>query len=178
MASRIIVALGGGLISSSGTAAASGAKSPERIFAIAGILYLLVFVIGHRIIPIGLSTFGTTSTYLGMMAYAICIVPTYYFLLTSKSVKTASSNFIHFLADAPYRLLGILALIDIFVYELGQIAVYIYMDKVGNDVGLDQDERGDTISTSLLIGISGGRIATWQGTRFGRFWPLMVGLGG
>jgi len=177
MVYRAIVSLGGGLISGAGTAAAVRSPDPERTFALAGIVYLLIFASGHALIPGGLKSYGVEGIYLSMAMYGIIAIPAYFFLYPPVRAAVTQTGFFKIIRDAPYRLLAIFAMSGLFIYELGQNAVFTYMDKLGENAGMEADDRGILLFLTTVVGLAGGALAMWMGTRYGRFWPLVGGLG-
>ena len=177
MVCRAIVSIGGGLISGAGTAAAVRSPDPERTFALAGIVYLLIFAGGHALIPGGLKSYGLEGIYLSMTLYGIIAIPAYFFLYPPVRADVTQTGFFKVIRDAPYRLLAIFAMSGLFIYELGQNAVFTYMDKTGENAGMEADDRGMLLFLTTVVGLAGGVLAMWMGTRYGRFWPLVGGLG-
>ncbi len=177
MVYRAIVSLGGGLITGAGTAAAARSPDPERTFALAGIVYLLIFAGGHALIPGGLKSYGVEGIYLSMAMYGIIAIPAYFFLYPPVRADVTQTGFFKIIMDAPYRLLAIFAMSGLFIYELGQNAVFTYMDKLGENAGMEADDRGILLFLTTVVGLAGGALAMWMGTRYGRFWPLVGGLG-
>ena len=174
---RCIVSVGGGIASGSATASAAGSKDPVRTFAIAGITYLLIFSVGRRLVPIGLEDFGLSGIYLCTAIFSAITVPIYFFLNPPVKAESGNINFFQLIQGIPYRLFAILAMSGLFIYELGQNAAFTYMDKLGEKAGIDGNERGTVYLLSFFMQFLGGAVATWMGTRYGRFWPLICGLG-
>ena len=177
MISRAIVSIGGGLIAGAGTASAAGSTNPARTFAIAGILSTMIFAIGYAAIPYLLGAYGVSAVYFSMAVLAICAIPAYRLLLPPVKIEASVTGFFKLLKDAPYRLLAVFAMLGLFIYELGQNAVFTYMDKLGQNVGVVAEDRGITLFLSTMIAMLGGALAVGIGTRFGNFRPLIVGLG-
>ncbi len=177
MVCRIIVSIGGGLISSAGTAAASCAPDPERTFAISGTLYLLGFGFGHALIPDGLENFGLEGIYVSMALFGIAVIPAYSFLYPPVKVHSSDINFLKLLRGAPFRSLAIMAMGGLLIFELGQNAVFTYMDKLGENAGLESQSRGMIFFMGTCVSFMGGAFAAWMGTRYGRFKPLVCGIG-
>jgi predicted MFS family arabinose efflux permease len=177
MVYRAIVSLGGGLISGAGTAAVVQSPDPDRTFALSGTVYLLIFAGGHALIPGGLRNFGVEGIYLSMAIYGVIAVPAFFLLYPPARAEITESGFFKIIKDAPYRLIAIFAMSGLFIYELGQNAVFTYMDKLGEKTGMDADDRGMLLFLSSVAGLAGGALAVWMGTRYGRFWPLVGGLG-
>jgi predicted MFS family arabinose efflux permease len=174
---RCVVSVGGGIVSGAATASGAGSKDPVRVFALAGMLYLFVFSVGRKLVPVGLENFGETGIFLGSAVFCAVTIPIYGFL--NPPIKAASSS-VHFwtlIRNAPYRLYAVLAMLGLFIYELGQNAVFTYMDKLGEKTGLAGDDRGSVYLLSFSLELLGGGLAAWMGSRFGKFKPLVFGLG-
>ncbi|MEH6551756.1 MAG: MFS transporter [Pseudomonadales bacterium] len=174
---RCIVSIGGGMVSGAATASAAGSKDPVRTFAIAGMTYLFIFSVGRKFIPAGLEEFGVSGVFLGMAIFCAMTIPIYFFLNPPVKAESASTNFFKLIQDAPYRLLAVLAMAGLFIYELGQNAVFTYMDKLGEKTGLESSERGMIYLLGFSMELLGGGVAAWMGSRYGKFWPLIGGLG-
>lgn len=173
---RVIVSIGAGIISSAATAAASGSPDPVRTFALSGIMYLSAIGVMQGLIPVGLINFGLKGIFASLAIYSIAVIPAYYFLYPPVKVYAAEIGFFKLLRNAPYRSLAIMAMAGLFIYELGQNAVFTYMDILGENAGLESQSRGMVFFLGTFVSILGGAIAVWLGTRFGRFRPLMCGL--
>ena len=132
---------------------------------------------GRKLVPLGLENFGETGIFLGSAMFCAVTIPIYGFL--NPPIKAASSS-VHFwtlIRNAPYRLYAVLAMLGLFIYELGQNAVFTYMDKLGEKTGLAGDDRGSVYLLSFSLELLGGGLAAWMGSRFGKFKPLVFGLG-
>lgn len=174
---RCIVSVGGGIASGAATASAAGSKDPVKTFAIAGMTYLFIFSVGRKFIPSGLEHFGVSGVFFGTAIFCAMTIPIYFFLNPPVKAESVGRNFFELIKDAPYRLLAILAMSGLFIYELGQNAVFTYMDKLGEKAGMDGNERGMAYLLSFSMELLGGGLAAWMGTRYGKFWPLICGLG-
>ena len=177
MVYRCIVSIGGGIVSGAATASGAGSKDPVRTFALAGMLYLFVFSVGRKLVPVGLENFGVSGVFLGVAIFCAMTIPIYGFL--NPPIKAASSRmrFWALIRTAPYRLYAVLAMFGLFIYELGQNAVFTYMDKLGENTGLAGDDRGSLYLLSFSLELLGGGLAAWLGSRYGKFKPLLFGLG-
>ena len=176
MVYRVIAAFGGAFVSGSATTSASASRDPDRTFAVAAVMSGLVFVIGFAAIPYVLETYNARGVYLMMVIVGLVALPFYNNMLPPIKMEEAKSNFIKLLMDAPYRVIAVLAMAGLFIYELGQNAVFTYMDKLGADTGVPAEDRGMYIALGSLFGLMGSSLVAWLGTRFGRFWPLVIGL--
>jgi MFS family permease len=78
---------------------------------------------------------------------------------------------------APNRTLALVAIAGLFMFEVGQGGVWMFIAQIGEYTGLTEYEVGNVITGSGLAGLIGGVLATWLGGRFGRKWPIVLGLG-
>ena len=174
---RCVVSVGGGIVSGAATASAAGSKDPVRTFALAGMVYLFIFSVGRKLVPLGLDSFGVSGVFLGVAVFCAMTIPIYVFLNPPTRVASSTASFWKLVLNAPYRLYAILAMSGLFIYELGQNAVFTYMDKLGENSGLAGDERGSAYLMSFSLELLGGGLAAWLGSRYGKFKPLLFGLG-
>lgn len=174
---RCVVSVGGGIASGAATASGAGSKDPVKTFAIAGMVYLFIFSLGRKLVPIGLEHFGVSGIFLGVAIFCAATIPLYFFLNPPIKALSAKVNLWTLVRNAPYRLYAILAMSGLFIYELGQNAVFTYMDKLGEKTGLTGDDRGSIYLLSFTLELLGGGLAAWLGSRYGKFKPLFFGLG-
>jgi MFS family permease len=55
--------------------------------------------------------------------------------------------------------------------------VYTFVEQIGTRSGQDVFQIGKTLTITAQIGLLGGVLAGWLGSRFGRKWPIIIGLG-
>ena len=77
----------------------------------------------------------------------------------------------------PWRFRG-MALVTMFAYFVATFGIWAYLSLIGKDGGLSDAQAGNALSLSQFFGIGGALVAMLLGSRFGRAWPLAVGLGG
>ncbi|NQY11760.1 MAG: MFS transporter [Flavobacteriales bacterium] len=174
---RIIVSLGGGLVSGSGTATGSASGDPVRAFGLTSICYLGIFSMAHGLIPYALEWNGVTGVYLAVAAYCVLVIPAYFQLLPPAESAKATGGLFDKMIEAPFRIIAIIAMLGLFISELGQNALFTYEDKIGYNIGLSAEDRGAILGSALFIGLGGGVLATWMGPRYGNFKPLIFSLG-
>jgi predicted MFS family arabinose efflux permease len=69
-----------------------------------------------------------------------------------------------------------IALVAIVIYFSGQVAVWAYLELLGDHDELPRQTVASAIALSSLVGIAGPLIVTFIGARFGRAMPLLLGL--
>ena len=76
----------------------------------------------------------------------------------------------------PWRFRG-MALVTMFVYFVATFGVWANLSLIGRDGGLSAEETSKALALSQFFGIGGALAAMLLGSRFGRAWPLALGLG-
>lgn len=71
---------------------------------------------------------------------------------------------------------GFLALAACLVFNFGIMAVWAYMERIGNAAGLEASFIGTMLAGSLLAGLFGALLAAAIEDRFGRAWPIAATL--
>ena len=66
-------------------------------------------------------------------------------------------------------------LASILCFFIAQIAVFGFIDLLGNDYGLDDQSIGFALSISTFVALGGPFLAAVLGIRIGRFWPIVIG---
>jgi hypothetical protein len=170
---RCISGMGAGLAGAAGTAAAASAKDPDRVYASVTVVWGLASAGEPSLIPYFTVPFGTTGGFLCIAASALLAIPLFAWLPSPhKTPGERSSLFV-----APNRMLALVAMAGLFVFEVGQGGVWMFIAQIGEHTGLTEYEVGNVITGGGLIGLAGGVAAAWLGGRFGRKWPIVLGLG-
>lgn len=70
---------------------------------------------------------------------------------------------------------GIAAILLVYI---GLMAEYTYLERIGNNAGLNPDQIGSAFSAMSIAGLVGGLLAAKLGAKFGRLLPALIGAGG
>ncbi len=173
---RTITGIGAGLISAAGTAAAASSRQPERVVAIITVLHNVVLAAEFKVIPYVQTETDPTGCYLMMAAVAVLSLPLCRWLLPPRQSDADEGNLVTLLLSAPNRAFAVAVMVGMLVFELGQSGVFTFLDQIGIRAGLDADQRGTVLGATSFMGLAGGVVAAWLGTRFGRVWPITIGL--
>jgi predicted MFS family arabinose efflux permease len=175
---RVIAGAGAGLVSACGTAALASAINPDRAFAIVTVTSGLLYTAEPRIIPYATVPYGVQGGYLLLAAISLVFVPFFIGLLPASRVESEEEEapLIALLLEAPNRTLAIIAMVALFSFEIGQAAVYQFIAVLGELAGLGEMAVGRVLGDTALLGLAGGVFAAVLGTRFGRKWPIIIGL--
>ncbi len=179
MATRIIVAVGGGAMVSSVTAALASAPHPERAFAIALITHSLLANVEYPLLPMALIPYGATGGFLFLAGSALLLLPFSFWLLPSNKQyqeATAKESVWISLRRAPNRKLALTAMLALFIYEIGQGGVDRVTALIAEGTGLDETATGWVFFWGANLGLLGGFLATWMGSRYGYLRPLTLGI--
>jgi predicted MFS family arabinose efflux permease len=174
---RSITGIGAGLISAAGTAAAASSRQPERIFAIITVLHNIVLSAQYKVIPYVMTEADPAGCYLMMAVVGVVSLPLCWWMLPPRKIDADEGSLVTLLLSAPNRMFAVAVMAGMFAYEVGQSGVFTFLDQMGIQAGLDADQRGSVLSVTSFIGLAGGVLAAWLGTRFGRVWPISIGLG-
>jgi predicted MFS family arabinose efflux permease len=173
---RIVAGIGAGLVSACGTAALASAIDPERAFAIVTLTSGLVYPLEPLAIPYAIEPYGVAGGYLLLAGISLAFVPLFIGLLPPREIEGESTPLVTLLLSAPNRALAVIAMVALFTFEIGQGAVYQFVAQLGEVAGMSLHAVGQAMSATSLLGLSGAAFAAVLGTRFGRKWPIIIGL--
>ena len=176
MVLRVIAGVGGGLVSACGTAALASSLDPDRGFAIVTVTAGLLYTAEPLLIPYAIAPYGVQGGYLLLALLSLVFIPFFVWLLPPRRVEGEDTPLLTLLLGAPNRALAIIAMVALFSFEIGQASVYQFVAILGQLADLDEIAVGQALSVTALLGLSGGAFAALLGTRFGRKWPIIIGL--
>ena len=176
MVLRVVAGTGAGLVSACGTAALASSVDPDRAFAIVTVTSGLLYPLEPLAIPYAIEPYGLTGGYLLLAGMTFVFIPLFIWLLPAREVEGEDAPLLTLLLAAPNRALAIVAMVALFSFEIGQAAVYQFVAQLGEVAGLTKHAVGEAMSATGLLGLSGGAVAAVLGTRFGRKWPIIIGL--
>jgi MFS family permease len=193
---RVITGVGSGLAISAANAAVAAREDAERIFAIiwtmgGGITATLPLIIPRVAnLEIGMDPVIEGGNYRAgfVLLFVGCFaLLAFMFKLPARpaSLETAPppqvgsdaslENGSEGQLGASEKLLATLALSGMFIYSVGEMALWQFAYTIPVQAGLDEDLVAYVISTTTLIGLAAGAVAAWLGTRMGRVFPIVLG---
>ncbi len=188
---RLAAGFGGGMIGAAGTAAAASSLNPQRMFAVVSVCWGLVAVAPPILIPYATVPFGAMGGYWGLAAAVLVISPLFYWLpdpprdhqaevdLQAKMAGlTPMERFAERLGvrGAPHKSFAIIAMIALFIFEIGQGAIQVFLEQFGLRAGLHEIRIGEILGIAAFVGLIGGVVAAWLADRFGNLRPALVGI--
>lgn len=163
----------GGLLVGVAFAIIARTKTPDRTF---GMLLFVQFGLGGlgvmflpRLTPI----YGTQALFLSLAAFSfatLLMVP----FLDRYPPKQAKPN-----AAPQGRLLVlplVLTLLAIFIFQAANMALLAFIIRLGLDYGLTRTYVSGALGLATWIALIGPFIVIGVGVRFGRVWPLAIGM--
>jgi predicted MFS family arabinose efflux permease len=188
---RVLAGFAGGLIGAAGTASAASSHNPQRVFAIIGVAWGLIAAVQLAVLPYLTVPYGAAGGYYGMAAAAVLFLPLLVWLNPPRPHEKMQENmaFVQNLSlwgrfterlgvrEAPNVRFAVMAMVALFTYEIAQGATQVFLEQFGLRTGLEEVRIGQILGVTAFIGLSGGALAAWMGTRFGNLRPIVVGLG-
>jgi predicted MFS family arabinose efflux permease len=171
LSTRMLAGLGAGLAFAAGSAAAAGARHPERVFAIAA----LAGGVGGALLLAGLPyatvAYGPAGAFVALAAVATLALP-FIGWLPAPARQRAGDQ----VGPAPHRGMALRGLIAVAFLAVGEGAVWAFAGKIAESAGLSVMGAGRVLAMSSLLGQGGALLAAWLGTRRGRVFPVGLGV--
>ena len=172
LVARLVAGAGAGAAGAAGLAAAASAREPDRMFATVTLVWGLAGAAGPAIIPFATVPFGSTGGFLLMGGVCLVLLPLLRWLVPPREAEEARPS----LLTAPNRLLAVIAMFALLVFEIGQGGIYTFIEQIGLRSQLSEHQIGVTLTGTGLVGLVGAAAAAALGTRFGRRGPIILGL--
>ncbi len=166
---RIVLGAGAGMAAAAGVAAAASSRNPERLFAATGLAAALAAAI--LVIPIGHSVerFGADGVFGACFLIALVLAPFIRHLPTPPPTTRAGQLL-------PARREGILLMVSLFAFAIGQTAIWAFTERIGKELGMSVSGVSGVLAATGLAGIVGAGAAALLGTRWGRTFPLSLAI--
>jgi len=178
VASRIMLGMGGALVSAAGTAAAASAPNPERVFGAITIGSSIILAAEPALLEwLALGPYGLAGGFYAIALATALMMPFLIWLSPAgRSEGAAGSNAWSAILQAPNRAIAVAAMIGMLIYESGQGGIWTYIAELAERSGLEGQAFGNVLSAAQLLGLSGSFLAIWLGDRYGTKWPLVIGI--
>jgi predicted MFS family arabinose efflux permease len=177
MAVRAVAGFAGGSLMSIALTSLGDTRSPDRYFALFVAGQLTLGALGLWLLPGLLSEFalgGVFTALACLMLAAATLIP----LIPEQgrpigpAVPAESGQGL----GGRGLTAGVMALMACFVFNLGIMAVWAYLERMGKSAALDPSFIGATLALSLLAALIGALLAAAVADRYGRVIPLVVTL--
>lgn len=188
---RILAGFSAGIIGAIGTVSAATSNKPQRAFAVVAVASGLGFSVNAVIFPYFTVPYGALGGYMVMAGATLICTPLMLWLSTQTNVKRNQKNREHLISldsplnrlaerlgvyQAPNVSIALFALLALFIYEIGQSSLQVYLEQFGVTTGMDLISIGEILGTVGALGLFGGVLAYWVGARFGNLKPVLLGI--
>ena len=152
---------------------------PDRYFALFVAGQLTLGALALWLFPDFLQKFGLRGVFLSLAAVVTVVSIFIPFIpqqgrIIETAGPAASSRDSAAGEDHQAVLPGVLALLACLIFNMGIMAVWAYLERMGNGAGLDASYIGRTLSLSLLAALGGALLAAAVADRYGRVIPLVI----
>ena len=176
---RVSAGFAGGSLMSIALTSLGDTRHPDRFFALFVAGQLTLGGLGLWLFPGLLARFGLGGVFSALALVvlgAMLLIP--FISQQGRKIEpattSASSNRATKRTINPAMLPGVMALLACFIFNLGIMAVWAYLERMGNAAGLEASFIGSTLALSLVGALFGALLAAIIADRFGRVMPLVV----
>jgi predicted MFS family arabinose efflux permease len=150
-------------------------KSPDKVFGMLLVVQFGLGGVGVMYLPGLVPTYGPQVLFLALAAFSLVTLLMVPFLPDSRREVYSDSNPAP--VRVPIRWLPLSsALLALFLFQAGNMALGAYIIGLGKKAGLEMEFMTTTLGLAAWIGAVGSGLVIVMGTRFGRFWPLLIAL--
>ncbi|MDG1938915.1 MAG: hypothetical protein P8I62_08760, partial [Pseudomonadales bacterium] len=172
---RFLHGLIGGMLVGTGFAVIARTHKPDRTFGmLLGVQYGLGGL-GIMVLPPLVPDFGTPILFLTLIGFSIVtalmlpFIPDY-----PIDIKSADRSE-HQAPAIKLRPLS-LTLLALFLFQAANMAVFAYIIVLGKSFGLDPAFIMPVLGAASWVGVLGALLVVVFSTRFGRFFPVLIGM--
>jgi predicted MFS family arabinose efflux permease len=173
IACRALAGAGAGMALAVGNACIAAAHDPAKAYG--QVVMLLATVTAAIIVGLGYVTelwsyhgvFGAQAIIVALMLVPISMLPDADQTRPEDDVSRGS------VPAAPAALI----VAGILIWHFCDNSIWGFSERIATQLGMAPDAIGWLLGAGLLVGTLGGFIASSIGTRFGRIWPICVGVG-
>ena len=169
-ATRLLAGIGAGVVGAEATSVLSRGVDRERLIAILTIASIVDAAFWLAVLPYGIDRFGYRAPYACLLLICLCGT----FLLLRLPTHSARQRSTGPALRAPFSFSALLAVVAIFLTQLGQGAFWSMEELYGSQAGFDSHAIGMILSISTLLLLLGAVGAACAGNRFGRFNSLLM----
>ena len=150
-------------------------KSPDKVFGMLLVVQFGLGGVGVMYLPGLVPTYGPQVLFLALAAFSLVTLLMVPFLPDYHREVYSDSNPAP--VRVPIRWLPLSsALLALFLFQAGNMALGAYIIGLGKKAGLEMEFMTTTLGLAAWIGAVGSGLVIVMGTRFGRFWPLLIAL--
>ncbi len=168
---RFAAGFGGGILLALVMAFLSNTKNPDRTAAFLVGAQVGFQVIAFAVSPQIISSWGVNGFFIGLALLTAGLLPFLRFLPPGAPAPDSAAAG----AIGPRALLpGFVVLLSMALFFVGQVALWAFIERLGDAAGLTATRVAGALSISAMAGLAGPAGAAWLGDRWGRALPLAV----
>jgi predicted MFS family arabinose efflux permease len=165
----------GGVLVGTAFSVIARTKSPDKVFGMLLVVQFGLGGVGVMYLPGLVPTYGPQVLFLALAAFSLVTLLMVPFLPDYRREVYSDSNPAP--VRVPIRWLPLSsALLALFLFQAGNMALGAYIIGLGKKAGLEMEFMTTTLGLAAWIGAVGSGLVIVMGTRFGRFWPLLIAL--
>ena len=169
---RAIAGVGAGMALAIGNACLAAAHDPSKAY---GQVMMLLASVGAGII-VALGYITESWSYYGVfgaqaVVVALMLIPM--MMLPEEDEAKAEDDLSH--GQVP-MLPATMIVIGIVMWHFCDNSIWGFSERIATNIGMKPEVIGWLLGAGLLVGVIGGFIASSIGTRYGRIWPVCVGI--
>lgn len=169
---RVLAGVGAGMTLAIGNACLAASHDPSKAYG--QVMMLLATVTGGVVVSLGYITeiwsyygvFGTQAIVVALMLIPISFLP--------EGDETQAEDDLN-QGKVP-MLPAVLIVVGILMWHFCDNSIWGFSERIATKIGMQPDVIGWLLGGGLFIGVIGGFIASSIGTRYGRIWPICVGI--
>jgi len=174
LALRVLAGVGAGFAGAAATSAAAGTRNPERVFASISFATAMLGVITVGPIGMAIGRFGAAGAFVFSVVICCVVFPFLTYLPAPRSAAaTAQTD-----RDDSNLLSALAILAALFLFMLGQNAVWGFTARIGQSKGLEVEQISWILAVTALAGLAGAATSAALGIRRGRMAPMLFAIAG
>jgi predicted MFS family arabinose efflux permease len=172
MACRVLAGIGAGMALAIGNACLAAAHDPSKAY---GQVMMLLGVVGAGIV-VGLGYITATWSYNGVFGTQAIIVLLMLIPMSLLPERDETRPEDDVSGGRVPMLPAIFIVAGIFLWHFADNSIWGFSERIANKIGMEPNIIGWLLGGGLLVGTIGGFIASAMGTRYGRIWPICLGV--
>jgi predicted MFS family arabinose efflux permease len=169
---RILTGLGEGMLAATVSAAAAGARKPQKVYALMGLTVALYSMGLLLVVPSQLERFGAAGLFGTVVVVGVLILPLFRWFPRSAGSSDRPPQAKTLRGRLGLAAFGLLALA---LLTVGQSAIATYLERIGSGLGMSGQAIGNVLALAALVSLAGPASAHVLGNRVGPVPPFVGG---
>ncbi len=173
IAMRFVHGCVGGLLVGTAFAVIARTRSPDRTFGMLLVVQFGLGGLGVMLLPKLVPVYGPSVLFLALMMFSfatLLMVPFLEDYPAGRVPRPAAAS-----GQVQWGLLS-LTLLAVFLFQAANMGLAAYLIGLARHYGLQTGFASTAIGIATWVGISGPALVVVFGTRYGRTWPMVIGM--